>query len=123
MDSPPQLRVTRVVLGINAFIAGLAALGMLSGVARAAEHPYWARHAADREFAGALILAFLARRLPRDPGLIAVAMAFVGCNLAETIFEVALSRQPSEAAPLIPEAIFFTTYAIFFARWRRASRA
>jgi hypothetical protein len=119
MKSPLHLRITRVVLVINAFLAGTVALGMLFGLApRAAEHPYWARHTADRELAGALILAFLAKRLPRDPGLIVVAMLFVGCNLAESIFEFALSHNASEAAPLVPETIFFTTYAIFFARWR-----
>jgi len=94
---------------------------MFAGVARAAEHPYWARHAADRELAGALILAFVAKRLPRDPGLIVLAMIFVGLNLAESIFELALSRQASDAAPLVPEAIFFTTYAVFFVRSRRAT--
>jgi hypothetical protein len=124
MGTPRQLRVTRVVLGVNAFLAGTVALGMFFGLApRAAEHPYWARHTADRELAGALILAFLAKRLPRDPGWIVLAMVFVGCNLAESIFELALSHNASEAAPLVPEAIFFTTYTIFFARWRGAAPA
>jgi hypothetical protein len=104
---------------INALLAGLAAVGMASGLApRAAEHPYWARHAADRELAGAIVLAFVARRLVRDPSLIVLAMAFVGLNLTESILEIALSRNPSDAAPLVPEAIFFFTYALFFARRR-----
>jgi hypothetical protein len=124
MESRLQLRGTRIVLGINAFLAGTVALGMLSGLApRAAEHPYWARHTADRELAGALILAFLAKWLPRDPGLIVLAMLFVGCNLAESVFELALSHQATDAAPIVPEAIFFTAYTIFFVRWRRTATA
>jgi hypothetical protein len=111
-----KLRVAQIALVINALLASTAAVGLLIGrLPHADESPLLARMAGARELSGVIILLLVASRLRRDPWLILFALIFVGCNLANSVAEFVVSRDPRGLAPLTVEAIFFTTYAAFFA--------
>ena len=78
--------------------------------------------AAAAGFAASFMLAFVAKRLIHDPGLIALAVTFVFCNLVNSLFEFATTADPSHLAPATFEAIFLTIYAVFIAVNYRADR-
>jgi hypothetical protein len=50
-----------------------------------------------------------------------LAAAFVLCNLADSVYEFVASRDASNLAPAVPEAIFLALYSVFIAvhrpRW------
>jgi hypothetical protein len=117
-----MLRATRVMLALNALLASTAAIGLLTGrLPPASEHPSLARGMGTRELAGVVILALVAKWLPRDRTLIAFPMIFVGFNLANSIFEVAVARDMGRVGSLVVEAFFLSAYVAF--AWRSSSAA
>jgi len=64
------------------------------------------------------MMAFVAKRLPRDPSLIALPIAFVLCQLATSAYEVLLRGSPNDLPPLIVESIFLSLYSVFVVRRR-----
>jgi len=119
--------MTQVVLVINAVMATIATIALAFGFAPfAAEQPVMARRAAAGEFAGALILAFVATRLGRDPSLIVVAMVFVACQLFSSAYELIVHGTKGALAPFVLEAIglgFYAVYGAIVLRTRRAQRS
>ena len=135
MDADPKqvplpnagTRVTQVALFLNAALHGTASVGMALGLGpHAADQPNMARRAAAAGVAGAFMLAVVARRLRRDPYLILMALVFVACNLAATVWEYVATHSPNNLAlaPAIPESTFLIVYSAFVAsRLRKRSAA
>jgi hypothetical protein len=100
---------------LNAAMATIAGTGFALGlVPHAAEHPLLARRVAAGELAGACVFAFVARRLHREPSLVALSIAFVFLNLVDSLYEFAVSRNPSDLPPAFVEGIFFMIYCVFY---------
>lgn len=107
-------RITQVALVLNAVLHGIASVGMAFGIGpHAAEQPNLGRRAAAAGIAAIVMFIAVARRLRRDPALIALPLAFVLCNLTATVFEFVANRDPSDLAPAIPEATFLLIYSLF----------
>jgi hypothetical protein len=109
-----QTRLTQAALFLNAVLHGTASIGMAVGLLpHAADEPHMGRRAAAAGLAGAFMLAFVGKRLRREPFLILMPLVFVACNLTTTIFEVVTTHEPNALPPAIPEATFFLVYAAF----------
>ena len=100
-------RVTQIALLLNAVMATIAAAGFAAGtLPHAAAQPIMARRAAAGELAGALIFVLVARRLRVD-----------------SVYELVVSGDRSDLAPLVVEGIFLSIYAAYAASHLRARRA
>jgi hypothetical protein len=109
-----QTRLTQAALFLNAALHGIASVGMAAGLGpHTADEPHMGRRAGAAGIAGAFMLAFVGKRLRREPLLIVMPLVFVACNLATTLYEVVTTRDPSALPPLLPEATFFVVYALF----------
>ena len=114
-------RATQVALLLNAALHGIASLGFVVGyVPHAAGHPIMGRRAAAAGFAASFMLVFVARRLRRDAALLALPIAFVFCNLADSIYEFLVSGDPSDLGPAVFEAVFLSIYVFRAATHLRA---
>lgn len=127
-DAPPApdalTRVTRVALVLNAVLHGAASVGMALGLdPHAAGQPNMAHRAAAAGVAAAFMLAFVGRRLERDPSLILLAATFVACNLVDSVYEFLAGGDALNLAPAVPEAIFLSLYLLFMRRLRRPDSA
>ena len=115
------LRVTRVALVLNAAAHSIGSAGFAFGFGpHAAEQAIMGRRAGAAGFAAAFMMLFVARRLRRDASLIALPMAFVTCQLATSAYEVLLSGNMNDLAPMVVESIFLSIYSVFVVR-RRAT--
>ena len=124
MTLPRLTRLAQIVLVVNAVMATIAALALAFGFAPfAAEQPVMARRAAAGEFAGAVILAIIATRLPRDPSLINVAIAFVACQLLSSGYEWFKHGTTGALVPFLMEAAALSFYIIFSITVLRARRS
>jgi hypothetical protein len=116
----PLTRVAQVALVLNAALATIAGAGFLAGeLPHSAEEPTLARRAGLTHFAGAFIMLFVARRVRRDAALIVLPVAFVLCNLADSVYERLVLGDPSYLAPMIVEAALLSIYALFAVACRR----
>jgi hypothetical protein len=118
--APFRTRLTQAALLLNALLHGTASVGMALGLLpHSAAEPHMGRQAGAAGLAGSFMLAFVGRRLRRDPWLILMPLVFVACNLATTIYDVIATRD-GVVAPAIPEATFLLIYSVFVAGlWRR----
>jgi hypothetical protein len=115
--------VTQIGLVLNAVLHGIASGGMALGIGpHTAEQPNMAHRAAAAGLAAAFMLVVVARRLPRDPSLAALAAAFVFCNLAASVYELLSSGDRSTLVPAVFETIFLSLYLLFMTRRLRARR-
>jgi hypothetical protein len=110
-------RVAQIALVVNAILHMTGALGMF--VEHSAE-PI-ARRVLAAGIASVVMFLLVAKRLPTDPALVALPLAFVVSNLGATIADFASTQKPSALAPVAPEAIFTAIYAVFALRVARRS--
>jgi hypothetical protein len=104
-------------------MATVATTGFIAGfVPHAAEEPIMARRAAAGEFAGVFIFVFVARSVRRNPSLIALPVAFVLFQVADSVYELLRSGNTNDLPPLVVEAIFLSIYAVYAATQLRARR-
>ena len=114
MNEPRLTRATQVVLMVNAVMATFAGAALLFGFAPfATAQPEMARRAAAGEFAGALIMAFIATRLRRDNSLIVVPIAFVACQLLSSGYELFVHGTTGALVPFLMEAAALTYYIVY----------
>ena len=71
------------------------------------------RRAASAGFAASFMLAFVAKRLPRDPALIVVALAFVLSQFLTSVYELTVRGDRSALASLGFEALFLSLSTAF----------
>ena len=55
----------------------------------------------------------VAKRLPTDPVLIVLPIAFVFCNFTATLVEFFSTHEAKSLGPAVPEMIFLVLYSIF----------
>lgn len=117
-ESDLLMRVAQIGMVINALMATIATLGFVGGfVPHAEESPILARRVAAGEFAGALIMLIVSRRLRREPSLIVLPLVFVFWQVVCSAYDISVTGKKDELPPLMVETVFFVIYAAFFTKY------
>ena len=111
-DRPSRItRVAQIAMIVNAVLHAIGTVGMGMGP-HAPERAIFGRLVAAA-VAAAVMFVFAAKRLARDPAIVALPLSFVLCNLAATLGDFATSHDTRALSPLLPEATFLAIYSAF----------
>jgi hypothetical protein len=110
-------RTTKIALIANGVAHGLGTVGFAFGIdPHAANEPVMARRAAAAGVAAVVMFLFVSRRVLQEPRMIVMPIAFVVCNLLDSLLELVRTGDVSFAGPLVFETIFLVIYVTFAAK-------
>ncbi|HUS65341.1 MAG TPA: hypothetical protein VMZ28_12390 [Kofleriaceae bacterium] len=126
-ESPPPaglaLRVQQAALLLNGATAAIVGTGFIVGyIPHATAQPIMARKAAACFYAAAVLLTFVAANVRRYPLLMVPALAFVSCNLADSVYEWAVLGDKEYLPPTVIEAVLLAVYLATIYSSRRGRR-